>query len=368
MRKKFFSHFALQSNAIAEKQKFFCDSASICGIMIKEKNLEGPALKLPQGEAFPLTLDCSRISCGWGGENKGNRNCFGKKIATVNHDINPGKRSFPEIKFFAQLSRKKAGGVWGRAPKRKEKREREHRMDLAFYAAAAGAAAQKKRLSIVSNNLANISTTGFKSEDAIFTDLIYNELDPPAREGTQLTASSGAWVDKTNTNFDPGIFVTSESPYDYAIMGDGFFGLRNPATEEITYTRDGSFRLSLQSDGRFFLTSQDGKAVMSTDNEPIVVTEENKDGILPIAVFCFRNQNGMLHAGGNEYRPVGKNNEAVLMEGSDGMLRQYCKENSNVDIADEFIKMIESQRAYQYALKMVQTTDEIESTINGLRQ
>jgi flagellar basal body rod protein FlgG len=139
-------------------------------------------------------------------------------------------------------------------------------------------------------------------------------------------------------------------------------------TEEITYTRDGTFRLSLQSDGRFFLTSQDGKAVMSTDNEPIVVTEENKDEMLPIAVFCFRNQNGMLHAGGNEYRPVGKNNEAVLMEGSSGMLRQYCTENSNVDIADEFVKMIESQRAYQYALKMVQTTDEIESTINGLRQ
>lgn len=56
------------------------------------------------------------------------------------------------------------------------------------------------------------------------------------------------------------------------------------------------------------------------------------------------------------------------MEGSSGMLRQYCTENSNVDIADEFVKMIESQRAYQYALKMVQTTDEIESTINGLRQ
>lgn len=241
-------------------------------------------------------------------------------------------------------------------------------MDLAFYAAAAGAAAQKKRLDIVSNNLANISTTGFKSEDAIFTDLIYNELDLPAREGTQLTASSGAWVDKTNTNFDPGIFATSESPYDYAIVGDGFFGLRNPVTEEITYTRDGTFRLSLQSDGRFFLTSQDGKAVMGTDNEPIVVTEENKDEVLPIAVFRFPNQNGMLHVGGNEYRPVGKNNEAVLMEGSDGLLRQYCKENSNVDIADEFIKMIESQRAYQYALKMVQTTDEIESTINGLRQ
>lgn len=241
-------------------------------------------------------------------------------------------------------------------------------MDLAFYAAAAGAVAQKERLSIVSNNLANISTTGFKAEDAIFSDLIYNELDPPAREGTQLTASSGARVDKTNTNFEPGIFLPSEQPYDYAIIGDGFFGLRNPATQEVTYTRDGTFRLSLQVDGRFFLTSADGKTVLSTDNEPIVVTEENKEQILPIAVFCFRNQNGMLHVGGNEYRPVGKNNEAVMMADSDGRIRQYCTENSNVNIADEFVKMIESQRAYQYALKMVQTTDEIESTINGLRQ
>lgn len=240
-------------------------------------------------------------------------------------------------------------------------------MDLAFYAASAGAIAQKKRLSIVSNNLANVNTTGFKSEDAIFTDLIYNELDPPAQEGTQLTASSGARVDKTNTNFNHGIFATSEFPYDYAIIGDGFFGLLDPATEEITYTRDGSFRLSLQSDGRFFLTSEDGKPVLSTDNEPIVVTEENKEQILPIAVFRFRNQNGMLHVGENEYRPVGKNNEAVMMENSDGLIRQYCTENSNVDIADEFVKMIESQRAYQYALKMVQTTDEIETTINGLR-
>lgn len=241
-------------------------------------------------------------------------------------------------------------------------------MDLAFYAASAGAIAQKRRLSIVSNNLANISTTGFKSEDAIFSDLIYNELDPPAQEGTQLTASSGARVDKTNTNFDPGVFATSESPYDYAIIGDGFFGLRNPVTEEVTYTRDGTFRLSLQSDGRFFLTSADGKTVLSTDNEPIVVTNENKEQILPIAVFKFRNQNGMLHVGGNEYRPVNKNNEPVMMEDSDGRIRQFYTENSNVDIADEFVKMIESQRAYQYALKMVETTDEIESTINGLRQ
>lgn len=241
-------------------------------------------------------------------------------------------------------------------------------MDLAFYAAAAGAVAQKEKLSIVSNNLANISTTGFKSEDAVFSDLIYNELDLPAREGVQMTASSGARVDKTNTNFTPGIFLTSEFPYDYAIIGDGFFGLRNPATGEVTYTRDGSFRLSEQADGRFLLTSEDGKTVLSTDNEEIVITNENKEQILPIAVFRFRNQNGMLHVGGNEYRPVGKNNEAVMMENSDGLIRQYCTENSNVDIADEFIKMIEAQRAYQYALKMVQTTDEIESTINSLRQ
>lgn len=240
-------------------------------------------------------------------------------------------------------------------------------MDLAFYAAATGAATQQGRMNVIANNFANMQTTGFKGENAVFTDLFYNELNPPARQGTQLTASAGAKIDKTNTNFAEGAWEPSESPYHYAIKGDGFFGLRNPQTGEITYTRDGTFRLSQQRDGRFFLTNDEGKAVIDRNNRPIVVTNENKEEEQPVGVFRFRNRNGMLHAGKNEFIPADKNGPAVPAEG-EGLVLQYYLESSNVDFPDEMTKLMESQRAYQLALRMVQTSDEVEGTVNALRQ
>ena len=240
-------------------------------------------------------------------------------------------------------------------------------MDLSFYAAATGAAAQQRRMDVIANNFSNMQTTGFKSENAVFTDLFYNELNPPARQGTQLTASAGAKVDKTNTNFSEGVWEPSESPYHYAIRGNGFFGLRDPLTGEISYSRDGAFRLSRQQDGRFFLTNADGKAVIDRNGRPIVVTEENKEEKLPIGVFGFRNQNGMIHLGSNAFLPVEKSGPPVPLNGEDILLQKYL-EGSNVDVPDEMTKLIESQRAYQYALRMVQTSDEVEGTVNALRQ
>ena len=240
-------------------------------------------------------------------------------------------------------------------------------MDLAFYAAAAGAAAHQKRINVVSNNLSNISTAGFKKEDAVFSDLIYNELNPPAQEGTQLTASSGSVIDKTNTDFSQGNLAPSGLPHDYALKGEGFFALQNPISGEITYTRDGTFELSEQADGTFLLVSQNGKRVLDSENQPIVVTNETKEEKQPLGVFRFRTIDGMLHLSNNEFMPTEKNGEAIPV--ADGALRtlQYYTEESNVNLADEITKMIEAQRAYQYALKMVATTDEIETTINGLR-
>nr|WP_294680643.1 flagellar hook-basal body protein [uncultured Anaerotignum sp.] len=239
-------------------------------------------------------------------------------------------------------------------------------MDLAFYAAAAGAAAQQKRLNVVANNLSNLSTVGFKKETAVFSNLIYNELNPPAQEGTQLSASSGSRVEKTNTDFTQGELLPSNLPYDYVLTGDGFFALKDPATGQVSYTRDGSFCLSQQADGRFLLTAQNGKHVLDTAGEDIAVDPSASEE-LPVGVYCFRTRDGMLHMGDNEYLPTEKNGNAVVAENSSAMLLQGYTENSNVNMADEIEKMIEAQRAYQYALKMVQTSDEIENTINNLR-
>lgn len=240
-------------------------------------------------------------------------------------------------------------------------------MDLAFYAGAAGASAQQKRMNVIANNFSNMSTTGFKGENVVFTDLFYNELNPPARQGTQLTASAGSKVDKTNTNFAEGIWEPSENPYHYAIRGDGFFGLRDPLSGQISYSCDGAFHLSEQQDGRMFLTNVDGKAVIDRNGNPIVVTDANKDEVLPIGVFRFRNKNGMIHLGKNEFMPVAKSGPAIPIE-EDNVLLQHYLESANVDFSDEMTKLIESQRAYQFALRMVQTSDEVEGTVNSLRQ
>lgn len=237
-------------------------------------------------------------------------------------------------------------------------------MDMSFYAAATGAGAHKDRMNIVANNISNISTVGFKAEDAVFSDLIYNELNPPALDGTQLSASAGARIDKTNTNFSQGDLMKTDGKYDYAILGAGFFALLNPETQEVTFTRDGAFRLSEQIDGRFFLTSHEGKPVLDKNMKPIEVKGDEQ--ILPVSIFRFKNVDGMLHIGHNEFRAVPKNGAPIFYESGDA-LKQGFIENSNVDMAEEFAKMIEAQRAYQYALKMVQTSDEVENTINTLR-
>ena len=125
--------------------------------------------------------------------------------------------------------------------------------------------------------------------------------------------------------------------------------------------------MSLQADGRFLLTSQEGKSVLDAQNMPIEITDENKEEQLPVGVFRFKHQNGFIHLGNNEFIPDVKNGVPVSVEERDKVLLQGYLENSNVDFAEEMTRLVESQRAYQYALKMVQTSDEVESTINSLR-
>lgn len=245
-------------------------------------------------------------------------------------------------------------------------------MDLAFYAAVAGASAQQKRLNVVANNLANLSTAGFKREEAVFANLVYNELDPPALEGTQLVASSGSHMTKTNTDYSMGELIPSNMPYDYVLTGDGFFALQDPASGEITYTRDGTFCLSRaggeeEGEDIFYLASANGKHVLDENGMPIIVTEDNKESKLPVGVYRFRTNDGMIHVGENEYMPTEKNGTAMVSENSENLVLQGYTENSNVNMAEEMTNMIEAQRAYQYALKMIQTADEVESTINSLR-
>lgn len=246
-------------------------------------------------------------------------------------------------------------------------------MNQSFYIGAVGAQMQQRHLNIIGDNIANLNTFGFKADRTDFTALMYQdhrgvEDDLPMGVGTRVLM--------TSTDFSQGPVVDNQRSLDYMIEGEGFFALVDLATGEVSYTRNGAFKMSelVRNTGQtdengdpimekvFCLGDGEGRFVLSDVGGLIEVTDPAEK--LPIGIYDYANYNGMLQIDGTRYMPVEKNGN--LWRGT-GILRQGYLEGSNADLAEEYTKVIEAQRAYGMALKMVQTSDEIESTINGLR-
>lgn len=238
-------------------------------------------------------------------------------------------------------------------------------MYTSFYTAARGAMEEQEKLNVVGHNLANANNYGYKAKTTVFTDLMYYNLNNYTGEDTRYKAGAGINVEKTNTDFSPKGLITTEEKFDYAIDGKGFFMLRSPITNEITYTRNGHFSMSRRGN-EFYLVNDNGNFVLDENRNPIRVLDGNAGELSgQIGVYGFNILDGMQSTGNNEFVPVLKNGEPFLMR--DAKLIDHALEMSGVDVADDFTRMIEAQRAYSYALKMVQTSDEVVNTINTLR-
>lgn len=235
-------------------------------------------------------------------------------------------------------------------------------MYTSFYTAARGAMEQQRRMDVVSNNIANVNNYGYKAKNSVFSDLMYYNLNNYTGEDTRLKSGVGVIVEKTNTTFDPAGFVTTDLEHDYAIDGEGFFMLRNPQDNSITYTRNGHFSMS-QRGNQFYLVNDDGNFVLDQNRNPILVTQDGLQA--EIGVYGFNILDGMRSVGDNEFVPIEKNGNPYLIQGA--KVLDHALESSGVNLADQISKVIESQRAYSYSLKMVQTSDEIVNTINSLR-
>jgi flagellar basal-body rod protein FlgG len=235
-------------------------------------------------------------------------------------------------------------------------------MDTSFYTAARGARTQQEKMNVISNNIANVNTIGYKSKSPVFLELMHYNMRAEEGENTQLTAGAGAVVSHTNTNFAGAGFQPGSGDYDFAISGEGFFMLRDPAGGDAFYTRNGHFSLSRRQDG-FYLVSDSGKLVLDANRNPIRFVNGQMQGTP--GIYAFQNTDGMLSTGMNEFQPLAKNGAAVLS--ADARLTEGYLEMSNVDVADEMSNTIEASRAYSLVLKMIQTSDEVEQTVNGLR-
>lgn len=260
-------------------------------------------------------------------------------------------------------------------------------MNLSFYSAAIGASMQMKHMDVTGNNISHVNTYGYKAEVSGFANLMYGYFEGAEEE--MSFRGAGTMLVQAPTNHTTGTLVGTDHSLDFAISGDGYFAVYDPATEEITFTRDGSFVLSettldqavntneneddpvLEGDitdkawrlgdnsGRFVI-DQAGNFI---DIDPSASMLDHTPESLNIGVFDFAIKDGLLRNGPSGFINVEKNGDVQV--GTGEVIQGYL-ESSNVDLAKEMTKMIEAQRLYSYALKMVTTSDEIETTINGL--
>ena len=232
-------------------------------------------------------------------------------------------------------------------------------MIKAYYTATNGAISNQNYLDVLSNNMANIQTEGFKKTKAEFSDLLYTNIREPEGANSDLKSGSGSRINKTDVIFSQGAPYLTGAPTDFAITGEGFFAIQ--FEEENLFTRGGSFDIT-NIDDENFLTYQGGY-VLNKDEEPIII--ENADDILDVGVFTFANNADLAQAGNNLYRIANEDAEYSLLENAK-VMKGYL-EASNVEVSEEMVKLIQIQRAFQLNSKIIQTADEIEQTINSLK-
>lgn len=252
-------------------------------------------------------------------------------------------------------------------------------MNQSFYIGAGGAQQQLYHLNVHGDNIANVNTYGFKADRSYFTALMYQNhrgaLNGEAN--TELPIGVGTRMLMTATNHTQGPPSETGRLLDYYIEGEGFFGLVDLTTGDVSFTRNGAFMMSelerptgeVDEEGQpimetvWCLGDGTGRFVLS-EQGGLIQLGDNASEELPIGIFDFANYDGMARIDDTRFLPVDKNGNLWY---GDGKLVQGYVEGSNTDLADELTKVIEAQRAYGAALKMVITSDEIENTINNLR-
>jgi flagellar basal body rod protein FlgG len=232
-------------------------------------------------------------------------------------------------------------------------------MIKAYYTAVNGATSNQNYLDVISNNMANIQTEGFKKSKAEFSDLMYTNIRGAEGENTEMKSGSGSRLGKVDVMFNQGALYSTGGKTDFAIAGEGYFAVQ--FEEENLYTRGGSFQVT-NIDDENYLTYQGG-FVLNNEEEPIIL--ENSDDNINVGVFEFANNSDLMQEGNNLFRIANEDAEYSLTENS-RVMKGYL-ESSNVDLAEEMVKLLQIQKSFQLNSNVIQTADEIEQTINSLR-
>lgn len=253
-----------------------------------------------------------------------------------------------------------------------------------LWVSKTGLAAQDTALRTISNNLANVSTVGFKRDRAVFEDLLYQIQRQPGGQNTQdaelpsgLQLGVGVRIVGTQKQFTEGDLQITEQPLDLAVDGRGFFQVLMP-DGTTTYTRNGQFHLN--ADGQ--VVTGDGfplePAIQIPDNADTVTIgidgtvsvvvrgETDPTQVGQIAPADFINPAGLQAIGGNLFRETAASGAPILGTAGEnglGTIKQGALENSNVSVVEELVNMISTQRAYEMNSKVVSTADQMLQTL-----
>jgi flagellar basal-body rod protein FlgG len=236
-----------------------------------------------------------------------------------------------------------------------------------LYTAAAGMAAQERRLDAVSNDIANVNTSGYKKVRVGFRDLVYQNDGPSG-----VRTGAGAAATELGRGSEQGALQQTGNPLDLAIQGDGYFQVRR-ADGQLALTRNGSFDV----DARGQVVNANGERLVPPINVPRGIDPSTvqiaPDGTVAangrtlgrIQLVTVPAPNGLTPAGDNDYL-LSAASGAVRPAG--GTLLQGALEASNVDLADSMVDMMDAQRSYSMASKAIQMQDKMMEIANGIKQ
>jgi flagellar basal-body rod protein FlgG len=259
-------------------------------------------------------------------------------------------------------------------------------MNPALWISKTGLDAQTKEIAVISNNLANASTVGYKKSRAVFEDLLYQTINQPGGRSSQdtempsgLTLGAGTKVVATQKIHSQGDLITTDNSLDMMIQGEGFFQIQLPDGSN-AYSRNGQFtmdeegnlvtpgagyllqpQITVPEDALSIIISQDGEVSVTLQGQaaPAVVGQINTAN--------FVNPTGLEAVGQNLYIETavsGAPQEGVPGLEGYGMILQGALETSNVNTTEELVNLIESQRVYEMNSKVISAVDEMLSYIN----
>lgn len=241
-------------------------------------------------------------------------------------------------------------------------------MTYGLYMSAMGAQAQSRRIEVLSNNLANVDSQGFKRELAVLSArdsaAIEKKVEYPSTTSINRIGG-GAFTRETMTDFSVGPLRQTGNISDVAIKGDGFFVTEKNGAEFLT--RDGAFSV----DANGVLMTQSGYRVLSEDGSPILITDPNysisesgivqqSGGATPIALVKPRFPADLVKVGDNHYRAL---SQPTAIPAPERQVASGFLEASNVKATQEMMTLIEASRAYESNVRMIQHQDQTSSTL-----